>query len=89
MRINPKAITSAQLFGYVVGSNWVDGVFTSVWRRACKNANKTHTWIVLDGPVDSVWVENLNTVLDDNKVLTLPNGDRVPMEPSMRLVIEV
>lgn len=92
--IDPKAISKDSLYGTLDPNTreWSDGLFTHILRKIIDNVrgeiNKRH-WIIFDGDVDPEWVENLNSVLDDNKLLTLPNGERLSLPHSVRIVFEV
>ena len=90
MRINPKAVRAPELYGEVdpVSGEWTTGVFAAIWAKFNKRTNKFITWIVEDGPVDAIWIEDLNTVLDDNRILTLANGDRIPMTDNTKIMFE-
>jgi dynein heavy chain len=73
---------------------WKDGVMSVIMRDQNKSQGKYKTtdkykWVILDGDVDPEWIESLNTVMDDNKVLTLVSQERIPLTPEMRLVLEV
>lgn len=92
--IDPKVMTKEALYGNLDSTTreWSDGLFTSILRKIVDNLrgedSKRH-WIVFDGDVDPEWVENLNSVLDDNKLLTLPNGERLSLPPNVRIMFEV
>ncbi|TYZ61675.1 hypothetical protein PybrP1_000691 [[Pythium] brassicae (nom. inval.)] len=90
-KLNPKAIRAAEMYGEVdpLSGEWTTGVFAAMWSKFNNKANKFITWMVCDGPVDAIWIEDLNTVLDDNKILTLANGDRMPMTDNVKLMFEV
>ena len=75
--LNPKAVTMNELYGYVQDMEWNDGVLSCMMSRLCKVESNDQRWMILDGPIDTLWIESMNTVLDDNKVLTLLNGDRI------------
>lgn len=91
IKMNPKAITDKEMYGVKseISDDWIPGVFSTLWQKCNDRKSKYYNWITCDGPVDTIWIESLNTVLDDNKILTLANGDRIPMIDQCKLVFEV
>lgn len=93
-RIDCKVLSKETLFGLLdpVTGEWTDGLFTKILRSALSNMRgeqNKRIWIVFDGDIDPEWAENLNSVLDDNKLLTLPTGERLELNNNIRIVFEV
>ena len=91
--LNPKSVTMGELYGEVnaITREWTDGILSNIARGVTREAqeNTDRQWIVFDGPVDAVWIENMNTVLDDNKMLCLFNGERIKLPGTATFMFEV
>ncbi|KAJ3336288.1 Dynein heavy chain 10, axonemal, partial [Gonapodya sp. JEL0774] len=90
--LNPKAVTVNELYGVLdpITRDWTDGLLSNIFRDVNKPTDrKERKYIVFDGDVDAVWVENMNSVMDDNKLLTLTNGERIRLQKHVALLFEV
>ena len=88
--INPKSVSIGKLYGdYEKVGDWMDGILAITVRNAAADKSGDTHWIMLDGPVDTLWIENLNTVLDDNKKLCLISGEIIKLTQQMTMMFEV
>lgn len=92
--LNAKMQPLNELYGTMdpVTRDWTDGILSKLFRELNgplpPGKENELRLIVFDGDVDAVWVENMNSVMDDNKLLTLPNGERIRLQPHCALVCE-
>ena len=89
--LNPKCITMGELYGEFnkMTQEWTDGLASTIMREFCGDETEDKKWTVFDGPIDALWIENMNTVLDDNMTLCLANGERIKLKVAMRMLFEV
>ncbi len=89
--LNPKAIEFEQLYGSFDGTSrvWIDGVLALLIKECNETPTEDMKWLVFDGPVDTAWMESMNTVLDDSKKLCLCSGSVLTLKPTITLLFEV
>ncbi len=94
--INPKSIKMGELYGEfnAMTQEWTDGLGSTMIRAQVREITDDRLYTMFDGPIDTLWIESLNTVLDDNRMLCLANGERIRLKnlgvgPSeMRMLFE-
>ncbi|KAM9858629.1 dynein axonemal heavy chain 10 [Aulostomus maculatus] len=90
--LNPKSVSVIELYGVLDPDtrDWTDGILSNIFRDINKPTDKKERrYILFDGDVDALWVENMNSVMDDNKLLTLANGERIRLQSHCALLFEV
>ena len=90
--INPKDRSVVELYGVLDPNtrDWTDGLLSNIFREINRPTEKNERkYFVFDGDVDALWVENMNSVMDDNRLLTLANGERIRLQRHCALLFEV
>lgn len=90
-QLNPKSVTNSELFGWndILTNTFTHGIVSKIIQGALEEPENIKKWVLFDGPVDADWIENMNTVLDDNKMLCLPDGKRIKLPNQFLMLFEV
>ncbi|CAM9352734.1 unnamed protein product, partial [Phaeothamnion confervicola] len=91
MDVNPKSIKTEELYGFIsmATREWKDGLLSKVMRDLGNIPDEKPKWILLDGDLDANWIESMNSVMDDNRMLTLASNERIPLKSHMRMIFEI
>lgn len=83
--LNPKTMPTEDLYGHISMSTreWKDGLLSSIMRDLGQILDEKPKWMLLDGDLDANWIESMNSVMDDNKMLTLASNERIPLKVSL------
>jgi dynein heavy chain len=89
--LDPKVVTTNELYGVVLLATreWKDGLLSKTMRDLSQAPGTNPKWIILDGDLDANWIESMNSVMDDNKILTLASNERIVLKPHMRMIFEI
>jgi dynein heavy chain len=84
-------VSTNDLYGVVLLATreWKDGLLSKTMRDLSQKADTSPKWIVLDGDLDANWIESMNSVMDDNRILTLASNERIPLKSHMRMIFEI
>ena len=89
--LNPKVTSTNELYGVILQATreWKDGLMSCTMRKLAAMEDDQPKWVILDGDLDANWIESMNSVMDDNKLLTLASNERITLKPTMRLIFEI
>lgn len=89
--LDPKVVSTNELYGVVLLATreWKDGLLSKTMRTLSQMPDSNPKWIILDGDLDANWIESMNSVMDDNKILTLASNERIVLKPHMRMIFEI
>jgi len=89
--LNPKSLIQKQLYGFFdrETKEWRKGLLQVKMSDLIEKDKEVKKWLIFDGPVDTLWIENMNSLLDDNKKLCLEDSSSIPLGDNMNIIFEV